>query len=116
PSPRFNLPGVGRPGRYAGWRRRQLAIRSAGGHPGYRGQFLADRGSMSAPARPGRRRCQCEKGMVMAASDFEVRDERFARLPSMNATVRKLFGDCDWAEGPAYFPAGRYLVWSDVPN
>ena len=52
----------------------------------------------------------------MAASDFEVLDERFACLPSMNATVRKLFGDCDWAEGPAYFPAGRYLVWSDVPN
>ena len=21
-----------------------------------------------------------------------------------------------WAEGPAYFPAGRYLVWSDIPN
>ena len=23
---------------------------------------------------------------------------------------------CRWAEGPAYFPAGRYLVWSDIPN
>ncbi|TMA10525.1 MAG: SMP-30/gluconolactonase/LRE family protein, partial [Deltaproteobacteria bacterium] len=21
-----------------------------------------------------------------------------------------------WAEGPAYFAAGRYLVWSDIPN
>ena len=52
----------------------------------------------------------------MAASDFEVLDERFARLPCMTATVRKLYGECDWAEGPAYFPAGRYLIWSDAPN
>lgn len=52
----------------------------------------------------------------MAASDFEVLDERFARLPCMTATVRKLYGDCDWAEGPAYFPGGRFLVWSDAPN
>lgn len=52
----------------------------------------------------------------MAASDFEVLDERFARLPCMTATVRKLYGECDWAEGPAYFPGGRYLVWSDAPN
>ncbi|QHQ37274.1 SMP-30/gluconolactonase/LRE family protein [Algicella marina] len=21
-----------------------------------------------------------------------------------------------WCEGPAYFPAGKYLVWSDIPN
>ena len=52
----------------------------------------------------------------MAASDFEVLDERFARLPCMTATVRKLYGECDWAEGPAYFPGGRYLIWSDAPN
>jgi gluconolactonase len=29
---------------------------------------------------------------------------------------RKLYEGCRWAEGPAYFPAGRYLVWSDIPN
>lgn len=52
----------------------------------------------------------------MAASDFQVLDERFKLLPCMTATVRKLFGECDWAEGPAYFAAGRYLVWSDAPN
>lgn len=52
----------------------------------------------------------------MAASDFEVLDERFARLTCVTATVRKLYGECDWAEGPAYFPGGRYLVWSDAPN
>ena len=52
----------------------------------------------------------------MPASDFEILDERFARLPCTTATIHKLFDKCDWAEGPAYFPAGRYLVWSDIPN
>lgn len=52
----------------------------------------------------------------MAASDFQILDERFARLPCTTATIHKLFDQCDWAEGPAYFPAGRYLVWSDAPN
>lgn len=52
----------------------------------------------------------------MAASDFEVLDERFARVPNMTANLHRLYDKCHWAEGPAYFPAGRYLVWSDAPN
>ena len=52
----------------------------------------------------------------MAADDFEILDERFARLVKASARVEKLFESCRWAEGPAYFPAGRYLVWSDIPN
>jgi gluconolactonase len=30
--------------------------------------------------------------------------------------LEKLAEGCRWAEGPAYFPAGRYLIWSDIPN
>ena len=30
--------------------------------------------------------------------------------------VEQLYEGCRWAEGPAYFAAGRYLVWSDIPN
>ncbi|TIN24883.1 MAG: SMP-30/gluconolactonase/LRE family protein, partial [Mesorhizobium sp.] len=26
------------------------------------------------------------------------------------------FTGCQWAEGPAWFAAGRYVVWSDIPN
>jgi len=53
----------------------------------------------------------------MATSDFyEVLDTRFARLFNSNAHVDKLYTGCRWAEGPVYFPAGRYLVWSDIPN
>jgi gluconolactonase len=43
-------------------------------------------------------------------------DERFQRLVISTARLEKLYEGCRWAEGPAYFPAGRYLVWSDIPN
>jgi gluconolactonase len=52
----------------------------------------------------------------MAARDFEVLDERFGRCVSMSARVERLYEGTRWAEGPAYFAAGRYLVWSDIPN
>jgi gluconolactonase len=53
----------------------------------------------------------------MASSDYyEVLDKRFGRLFNSNAQVDKLYTGCRWAEGPVYFPAGRFLVWSDIPN
>jgi gluconolactonase len=49
--------------------------------------------------------------------DFTLQlDPRFKRLVNSNARLEKLYEGCRWAEGPAYFPAGRYLVWSDIPN
>jgi len=52
----------------------------------------------------------------MAEADFEILDHRFTRLIKRSAQVEKLFTGCRWAEGPAYFPAHRSLVWSDIPN
>ena len=52
----------------------------------------------------------------MAASEYQILDPRFARVFCGPAKVHKLYEGCRWAEGPAYFPAGRYLVWSDIPN
>jgi gluconolactonase len=49
-------------------------------------------------------------------SDFEVLDERFRACVRESARVERLHEGCRWAEGPAWFPAGRYLVWSDIPN
>jgi len=43
-------------------------------------------------------------------------DPRFEQLVFPHVNLEKLFTGCRWAEGPAYFPAGRYLVWSDIPN
>ena len=49
-------------------------------------------------------------------SDFEYLDERFRDCVKGTARVERLAEGCRWAEGPAYFPAGRYVVWSDIPN
>jgi gluconolactonase len=54
-------------------------------------------------------------GKVLSES-FVVEDRRFLRLVLGNVAVEKLFTGTRWAEGPAYFPAGRYLLWSDIPN
>lgn len=52
----------------------------------------------------------------MAASDYIVLDPRFNNLFNGTAHVDRLWTGCRWAEGPAYFPSGRYVVWSDIPN
>lgn len=52
----------------------------------------------------------------MLTPSFEVLDRRFERLALHNVHLEKLHTGCRWAEGPAYFAAGRYLVWSDIPN
>ncbi|MFC7398888.1 SMP-30/gluconolactonase/LRE family protein [Chelatococcus sp. GCM10030263] len=52
----------------------------------------------------------------MLTEAFDVRDERFSSLVLGNVHLEKLATGCRWAEGPAYFPAGRYLIWSDIPN
>jgi gluconolactonase len=49
-------------------------------------------------------------------ADFEVIDPRFRALVFPNVHVERLSTGCRWAEGPAWFAAGRYLVWSDIPN
>ena len=49
-------------------------------------------------------------------SSFEVADPRFRKLAYQYVHVDKLYTGCRWAEGPAWFAAGRYLVWSDIPN
>ena len=49
-------------------------------------------------------------------SSFEVVDPRFSQLALPYVNVEKLYTGCRWAEGPAWFAAGRYLIWSDIPN
>lgn len=47
---------------------------------------------------------------------FEVLDKRFFRYVIHNAHIDHLWTGARWMEGPAYSPAGRYLVFSDIPN
>ena len=49
-------------------------------------------------------------------NDPIIHDDRFKSLLTGHGRLEKLWTGCRWAEGPAYFPAGRYLIWSDIPN
>jgi gluconolactonase len=46
---------------------------------------------------------------------IEVLDKRFKGVVGTGAVERVATG-MRWAEGPAYFRAGRYLIFSDIPN
>jgi gluconolactonase len=52
----------------------------------------------------------------MLTESFEVLDERFARYAPGNVHLDTLYTGCRWSEGPVYVPAGRYLLWSDIPE
>ena len=52
----------------------------------------------------------------MAASDYEVFDERFRACVNRTSHVQQLWTGARWTEGPVYFPAGRYVLFSDIPN
>lgn len=47
---------------------------------------------------------------------FEALDPRFNKLLTGHGRVERLWTGARWAEGPAWFAAGRYLVFSDIPN
>ncbi|MDT0343145.1 SMP-30/gluconolactonase/LRE family protein [Streptomyces litchfieldiae] len=49
---------------------------------------------------------------------YEVLDERFRTglCGAGDRQLETLYEGCRWSEGPLYVPAGRYLLWSDIPN
>ena len=49
-------------------------------------------------------------------TDFVVLDPRFRSCYAGHVRVERLWSGARWCEGPAWFAAGRYLVWSDIPN
>jgi gluconolactonase len=46
-------------------------------------------------------------------TQWETLDQRFT--PKGDRMVERLYRGGHWLEGPAYFAAGRYLVFSDIP-
>jgi gluconolactonase len=49
-------------------------------------------------------------------SGFETIEAEFSACFIGHARLERLWTGCRWAEGPAWFGGGRYLVWSDLPN
>ena len=46
----------------------------------------------------------------------QILDPSFARYRIYSSTLEQVATGFRWAEGPAYFPAGGYLLFSDIPN
>jgi gluconolactonase len=47
---------------------------------------------------------------------YEISDARFSSLIHSNARLETLWTGARWCEGPVYSAAGKYLLWSDIPN
>ncbi|WP_425041604.1 SMP-30/gluconolactonase/LRE family protein [Primorskyibacter sp. S187A] len=47
---------------------------------------------------------------------FEVLDPEFESCFIGHVRVERLWTGARWSEGPVWFAAGRYLLWSDIPN
>jgi gluconolactonase len=53
---------------------------------------------------------------TIEGTGFEVLEPEFGACLIGHARVERLWTGARWSEGPAWFAAGRYLVWSDIPN
>src|SRR5215207_2932197 len=48
-------------------------------------------------------------------AEFEVLDPRFAGTGG-DRSIARLFSTGRWLEGPGYHAAGRFVLFSDIPN
>ena len=53
---------------------------------------------------------------VIEGTGFEVIEPEFETCFVGHARVERLWTGARWSEGPVWFAAGRYLLWSDIPN
>ena len=53
---------------------------------------------------------------VIEGTGFEVIDPAFEVCFVGHARVERLWSGARWSEGPVWNAAGRYLLWSDIPN
>ncbi|MFV0462497.1 MAG: SMP-30/gluconolactonase/LRE family protein [Nostocoides sp.] len=54
--------------------------------------------------------------VTMQKADLVSHDRRFARFVDPTAPLEVLHTGTRFGEGPAYFPAHRMLLWSDIPS
>src|SRR5438874_4721024 len=79
--------------------------------------MAAAAGGVLAAASRGAPRDYSSKNPVRYPDpDIIALDKRFEKYKIGNSPIRRLHTGMLWAEGPAWNAAGRYLMWSDIPN
>lgn len=53
---------------------------------------------------------------TVEGAGYAILDAAFRDCIIGHARIERLWTGARWSEGIAYFPAGRYAVWSDIPN
>ncbi|MEM7299499.1 MAG: SMP-30/gluconolactonase/LRE family protein [Pseudomonadota bacterium] len=53
---------------------------------------------------------------IIEGTGFEAIEPIFNECLIGHARVERLWTGARWSEGPVYFAAGQYLLWSDIPN
>ena len=78
--------------------------------------ILRGAAAQPAPPAPVERDWSGNSPLRYPDPDIIALDPRFRRYVIFNTPLQRLHTGTFWAEGPAWNGAGRYLVWSDIPN
>ena len=84
-----------------------------------RREILAGAGALAASAASGSATAQSfafKPNQRYPEPSLEILDPSFLKYRIYSSTIEQIASGMRWAEGPAYFPDGGYLLWSDIPN
>jgi gluconolactonase len=84
--------------------------------PDRRSFLTAAVGAVTLSAQTGERDWSGKNPIRYPDPDILVLDKKFAKYKIGNTAIQRLHTGLLWAEGPAWNGAGRYLVFSDIPN
>src|SRR5262245_18770180 len=81
-----------------------------------RREFFRASGAITALAVVPRVRAEWQPSQRYPDPLIKILDPSFAKYRVNLSKVEKIASGMRWAEGPAWFGDGRYLLWSDIPN
>src|SRR5438876_11094254 len=81
-----------------------------------RREFLATSGALAATVAARATFGQWQPSQRYPDPQIKILDPSFSKYRIRSAKVERIAPGMRWAEAPAWFGDGRYLLWSDIPN